>query len=75
MSSLGEMSWTRMPRMTSRIVSVVEPGSGFPAWIVEGGDGRPLGTAFLRAPASATTGELRIHVHPAERRRGPVPGC
>jgi GNAT superfamily N-acetyltransferase len=56
--------------MTLRIVPLVESGSDFPAWIAEGRDGRPLGTAFLRAPASAKTGDLRISVHPAERRSG-----
>jgi len=36
------------------------------AWLAADPDGTPLGSAFLRA----ADGELRVHVHPAERRRG-----
>jgi GNAT superfamily N-acetyltransferase len=36
-----------------------------PAWLATDRDGTPSGYAFLR-----TTGDLEVHVHPAERRRG-----
>jgi GNAT superfamily N-acetyltransferase len=36
------------------------------AWLAAAPDGRPLGTAFLRTGS----GELDLHVHPAERRHG-----
>jgi GNAT superfamily N-acetyltransferase len=41
-----------------------------PGWVASADDGRPLGTAFLRLPGGGGAGELEVHVHPAERRRG-----
>lgn len=59
-----------MRRMILRVTALVNPDSNSPTWIAEGGDGRPLGTAVLRVPASGSTADLRISVHPAERRAG-----
>jgi GNAT superfamily N-acetyltransferase len=41
-----------------------------PGWLASAPDGRPLGTAFLSVPDEGGAGELEVHVHPAERRRG-----
>jgi GNAT superfamily N-acetyltransferase len=59
-----------MRRMILRVTALVNPDSNSPTWIAEGGDGRPLGTAVLRVPTAGTTADLRISVHPAERRAG-----
>ena len=41
------------------------------AWVAAGGDGRPLGTAFLWLPATGEVAELeQLQVHPAECRAG-----
>ncbi|MDI6097327.1 GNAT family N-acetyltransferase [Actinoplanes sp. NEAU-A12] len=56
--------------MIFRVTALVNPDNDSPAWIAEGGDGRPLGTAFLRVPPTGGTADLRISVHPAERRAG-----
>lgn len=56
--------------MILRVTALVNPENDSPAWIAEGGDGRPLGTAVLRVPSTGSTADLRISVHPAERRAG-----
>ncbi|MEV4641900.1 GNAT family N-acetyltransferase [Actinoplanes sp. NPDC049548] len=52
-----------------------EPGSSSYrlAWVATGGDGDPLGVAYLRvftAPGATDRAEADVRVHPAERRRG-----
>ncbi|MBO3736862.1 GNAT family N-acetyltransferase [Actinoplanes flavus] len=56
--------------MTMRVVRLANPDNGNPAWIAEGDDGRPLGSAYLFIPAGGGSADLRITVHPAERRHG-----
>ena len=60
--------------MTMRITPLTDPNRGASsyrlAWLAAGDDGRPLGTAFLRVPAVGDSGEVELHVHPAERRGG-----
>ncbi|MFC4069214.1 GNAT family N-acetyltransferase [Actinoplanes subglobosus] len=56
--------------MISRVIALTDPSTGNPVWIAEGDDGRPLGTAYVYALAGGGAGELRITVHPAERRSG-----
>jgi GNAT superfamily N-acetyltransferase len=60
--------------MTMRITPLTDPNRGVSsyrlAWLAAGDDGRPLGTAFLRVPAVGDSGEVELHVHPAERRAG-----
>lgn len=57
-----------------RITPLTDPNRGASsyrlAWLAAGADGRPLGTAFLRVPAVGDSGEVELHVHPAERRKG-----
>lgn len=53
--------------MITRVVALTEPS---PTWIAEGDDGRPLGTASLWIPPAGGPAELRLRVHPAERRSG-----
>ncbi|WP_092557374.1 GNAT family N-acetyltransferase [Actinoplanes derwentensis] len=53
--------------MIARVVALTEPS---PTWIAEGDDGRPLGTASLWIPPAGGPAEVRIRVHPAERRSG-----
>jgi GNAT superfamily N-acetyltransferase len=59
-----------MRRMITRITALTDPSSGNPVWIAEGDDGRPLGTARVHLPAGDGAADLRITVHPAERRAG-----
>ena len=60
--------------MTIRVTPLREPdrsGTSYRlAWLANGPDGRPLGTAFLRVPAVGDVAELELAVHPAERRAG-----
>lgn len=56
-----------MRRVISRVVALTEPS---PTWIAEGVDGRPLGTASLWIPPAGGPAEVRLRVHPAERRSG-----
>ncbi|BEL08253.1 GNAT family N-acetyltransferase [Actinoplanes sichuanensis] len=56
--------------MTIRINALTNPSSDNPVWIAEGTDGRPLGTAYVFAPPGDGAADLRITVHPAERRSG-----
>lgn len=56
-----------MRRMIARVVALTEPS---PTWIAEGPDGRPLGTASLWIPPAGGPAEVRVRVHPAERRAG-----
>ncbi|MEU4163877.1 GNAT family N-acetyltransferase [Actinoplanes sp. NPDC026670] len=56
--------------MIIRINALTDPSGGNPVWIAEGDDGRPLGTAYVHAPAGDGAADLRITVHPAERRAG-----
>jgi GNAT superfamily N-acetyltransferase len=57
--------------MTVRITPLSDPASKFRlAWLAAGADGRPLGTAFLRLPATGEVADLELRVHPAERRAG-----
>src|SRR5690349_9331610 len=58
-----------MPRMILRVIALADP-TGNPAWIAEGDDGRPLGTALAYLPSDGGAADLRISVHPAERRAG-----
>ncbi|HWS37168.1 MAG TPA: GNAT family N-acetyltransferase [Actinoplanes sp.] len=53
--------------MIARVVALTGPS---PTWIAEGPDGRPLGTASLRIPPAGGPAEVRVRVHPAERRAG-----
>jgi ribosomal protein S18 acetylase RimI-like enzyme len=59
-----------MRRMITRITALTDPSTGNPAWIAEGDDDRPLGTARVHLPAGGGAADLRITVHPAERRAG-----
>jgi ribosomal protein S18 acetylase RimI-like enzyme len=59
-----------MPRMIARVIALTDPSTSNPAWIAEGDDGRPLGTAYVYALAGSDSAELRITVHPADRRTG-----
>ncbi|WP_093609866.1 GNAT family N-acetyltransferase [Actinoplanes philippinensis] len=56
--------------MVTRINALTDPSGDNPVWIAEGDDGRPLGTARLFIPAGGGAADLRITVHPAERRTG-----
>jgi GNAT superfamily N-acetyltransferase len=56
--------------MITRITALTDPAAGNPVWIAEGDDGRPLGTARVHLPAGDGAADLRISVHPAERRAG-----
>ncbi|WP_433381741.1 GNAT family N-acetyltransferase [Actinoplanes sp. CA-142083] len=60
--------------MTVQIKALVDPArapsSRRLVWLATGPDDRPLGTAFLRIPADGGTADLRLTVHPAERRAG-----
>jgi GNAT superfamily N-acetyltransferase len=49
--------------VTIRITPLDDPDR--PGWLATDRDGTPSGYAFLR-----TAGDLEVHVHPAERRRG-----
>jgi hypothetical protein len=49
--------------VTIRITPLNDPDR--PGWLATDRDGTPSGYAFLR-----TAGDLEVHVHPAERRRG-----
>ncbi|WP_430782617.1 GNAT family N-acetyltransferase [Actinoplanes sp. G11-F43] len=53
--------------MITRVVAFTAPS---PGWIAEGDDGRPLGTATLWIPPAGGPAEVRLRVHPAERRSG-----
>ncbi|QKW23683.1 GNAT family N-acetyltransferase [Kitasatospora sp. NA04385] len=60
-------------RLTALADPVASPIARRLAWLASAFDGAPLGSAFLRLPASpgqAHLGELTLDVHPAERRRG-----
>ena len=63
-----------MATVTIQIKALTDPsaraGERRPAWLASCGDGRPLGTAFLRVPAGGRVGDLELQVHPAERRAG-----
>ncbi|MFE9957215.1 GNAT family N-acetyltransferase [Micromonospora sp. NPDC005299] len=58
--------------MILQITPLIDPAhssSGYRlAWLATGVDGRPLGTAFLRVPATGGVADLELQVHPAERR-------
>ncbi|MFJ8692119.1 GNAT family N-acetyltransferase [Streptomyces roseolilacinus] len=63
--------------MPLRITALTDPArasSGYRlAWLADGGDGDPLGSAFLRVftrKGQEHLAELQVNVHPAERRRG-----
>ncbi|WP_433795017.1 N-acetyltransferase family protein [Actinoplanes sp. CA-252034] len=56
--------------MTTRITTLTDPTGGNPVWIAEGDDGRPLGSARVYLPSGGGSADLRITVHPAERRAG-----
>ncbi|MEU4428666.1 GNAT family N-acetyltransferase [Actinoplanes sp. NPDC024001] len=60
--------------MIVRITPLTDPATSASghrlAWLAAGDDGRPLGTAFLRVPASGGVADLELRVHPAERRAG-----
>ncbi|TWV40370.1 GNAT family N-acetyltransferase [Streptomyces misionensis] len=63
--------------MPVRITALVDPDGGPSvrrlAWLASGGDGAPVGSAFLRLfarPGQDHLAELELHVHPAERRKG-----
>jgi ribosomal protein S18 acetylase RimI-like enzyme len=59
----------RPARPGVRVTAV--PDDGRLGWLASAGDGRPLGSAFLRLPGKpGGAGELEVAVHPAERRRG-----